>query len=71
MKNNNIKIFVDTDDAFGELDTSHPQYELQKERVEALEYVIRHADETWVSTEKLRKSYETKKIRSYKKYHRR
>lgn len=48
------RLFVDTDDAFSELDTSHPQYELQRARVEALDYVIECADELWVSTERLK-----------------
>ena len=50
-------LFVDTDDAFGELNTSHPQYELQKERVEALSYIIANADEVWFSTKQLQRLY--------------
>lgn len=57
----NTKLFVDTDDAFGELDEHHPQYALQKERVDALNYVMEHADETWFSTEKLRDLYRLKR----------
>lgn len=56
----NSKLFVDTDDAFGELDTNHPQYLLQKERVEALDYVMNHANETWFSTEALRELHNLK-----------
>lgn len=54
---NNIKLFVDTDDAFGELDRGHHQYELQKERVDALDYIIQNANQVWFSTEKLQELY--------------
>lgn len=47
------RLFVDSDDAFGELDKKHPQYELQKERVNALDYVMNNADEVWFSTKEL------------------
>jgi len=58
IKENNTKLFVDTDDAFGELDKGHPQYELQKERVDALNHIIANADEVWFSTEQLQKLYD-------------
>jgi len=51
------RLFVDTDDAFGDLDPTHPQYDLQKQRSEALDYVIGHAEEVWVSTPKLEQNY--------------
>ena len=57
VRENDIKLFVDTDDAFGELDVTHPQYELQKERVDALNYVIENADEVWFSTKQLQNLY--------------
>lgn len=57
VQDNKIKLFVDTDDAFGELDVNHPQYEVQKERVDALNYIIKHADEVWFSTDQLQKLY--------------
>ena len=61
VRTQNMKLFVDTDDAFGELDKTHPQYEEQKERVEALNYIIENADEVWFSTEELKKLYNCKR----------
>jgi hypothetical protein len=58
VQENNIKLFVDTDDAFGELDKNHPQYDFQKERVDALNYIITNTDEVWFSTEQLQKLYD-------------
>lgn len=55
------KLFVDTDDAFGQLDRSHPQFAIQRERVDALNYVMEHADEVWFSTAKLQSLYDVKK----------
>lgn len=63
IKRNNIKLFVDTDDAFGELDEGHPQYKEQKTRVDALNYIIDNADEVWFSTEPLRKLHKVKSAR--------
>lgn len=60
VQKHKIKLFVDTDDAFGELDVNHPQYALQKERVDALNHVIEYADQVWFSTEPLKKLYKVK-----------
>lgn len=57
----NALLFVDTDDAFGELDRNHHQYELQKERVNALDYIINNSDDVWFSTKELQKLYSLKK----------
>lgn len=59
-KHNGARLFVDTDDAFSALDENHPQYHLQKERTDALNYIIENADEVWFSTSKLQSAYETK-----------
>src|SRR5690606_7289642 len=40
LRENNIKLIVDTDDAFTDIDESHPEYFTQKERVETLQYLI-------------------------------
>lgn len=63
VKQNNATLYVDTDDAFSELDHEHPQYELQRERVEALNFVIENAAEVWFSTKSLRSLYAPKKSR--------
>ncbi len=57
VKQKGIKLFVDTDDAFGDLDKNHPQYDLQRDRVEALNLIMQEADEVWFSTEKLQQGY--------------
>lgn len=63
LRRKDIKLFVDTDDAFGNLDKNHPQYSLQKERSDALRYIIENADEVWYSTENLSKIYNTKRFK--------
>ncbi len=57
VKTNKLELFVDTDDAFGELNEEHPQYETQKERVDSLNYIIENADEVWFSTDELKELY--------------
>lgn len=61
IKSNNQKLIIDTDDAFGGLEESHPQYEEQYNRVEALKFLIDMADQVWFSTEDLRNSYDIDK----------
>ncbi|CAN5797917.1 hypothetical protein BH23THE1_BH23THE1_31010 [soil metagenome] len=61
--NNKAKLYVDTDDAFGDLDVHHPQYDLQKQRVKALNKIISKATMVWFSTSSLQKIYKTKKSR--------
>lgn len=60
VREKNIKIFVDTDDAFGSLDKDHPQYREQVDRSESLRYIIEQADESWFSTKELSNLYKTK-----------
>ena len=62
-KANKAKLFVDTDDAFGDLDKNHPQYQEQKERIDALDFIIKNADEVWFSTKELKASYQVKKAK--------
>jgi ubiquinone/menaquinone biosynthesis C-methylase UbiE len=61
IKNKNIKLVVDTDDAFAQLDKSHPQYEFQSHLVEALTYIKEAADRIWVSTAELDSEYLSKR----------
>lgn len=56
-RDNGIKLIADTDDAFTKLDPSHPQYEAQKDHIEASEYVFNSADKVWVSTDYIAKNY--------------
>lgn len=60
VRDNQMKLFVDTDDAFGELDPKHSQYKVQMERVEALNHIIENADQVWFSTKELQKLYSVK-----------
>ncbi len=60
VKERGVQLFVDTDDAFNSINKSHPEYEQYSERVEALNYVIDHADGVWFSTEPLKKVYAKK-----------
>lgn len=56
-KSKNIRIVLDTDDAFTEIDTAHPEYDVQKSRVQAFELIEDAADSIWVSSEKLETRY--------------
>lgn len=53
VRKHELKLCIDTDDAFHEIKPGHPQYELQKDRLEALSYTIENADGIMVSTKKL------------------
>jgi hypothetical protein len=58
IKNRNVKLVIDTDDAFFNLDKSHPNYEELHDRHDALLHLIKNADELWVSTNNLKKYYQ-------------
>ncbi|CAN5643818.1 hypothetical protein BH23PAT2_BH23PAT2_03820 [soil metagenome] len=62
LKKHDIKLVVDSDDAFNSIDASHPEFKLQKERVAALNKIVKSAEEVWLSTSVLAKSY-TKQAR--------
>lgn len=48
-----IPVVLDVDDAFHHMDGDHPEYDLYKERIEALMLVMERAAEIWTSTEPL------------------
>jgi O-antigen biosynthesis protein len=48
-----VSLVVDNDDAFHAIDSSHPEYQAQVERVAALDYLITEADQVWLSVPKL------------------
>ncbi len=52
------KIILDTDDAFHSIDPEHPEYDDHREWLEAFDYTVKHADELWVSTQKLQKYFQ-------------
>lgn len=58
VKNKNIKLIVDTDDAFFSLDKNHPNYYEMHSRHDALLHLIKNANQLWVSTENLKKYYQ-------------
>lgn len=60
LKERHIALVVDTDDAFHDIDRSHPEYDLQKQRTEAFDYLISHASQIWVSTQRLAKHFKKK-----------
>lgn len=57
-KNRGIKLIVDTDDAFFSLDKDHPNYKELHHRHDALMYLIKNANQLWVSTDNLKKYYQ-------------
>lgn len=57
LKNNNIKLVVDIDDAFSLIDKTHSEHSEQGGRNEALNYMAKNADQIWVSTKPLARLY--------------
>lgn len=50
-------LYVDTDDAFGDLPESHPEQEVYREKDEALRWLMQHARRVWFATEALMSMY--------------
>jgi len=57
LKLNGTKLVVDNDDAFSLLDESHAEHSTKDQKHEALEYLLKKADQVWVSTNALAKLY--------------
>lgn len=57
IRQNHIKLVVDIDDAFNVIHKAHPEHSKYSRRSEALNYLLQEADETWISTKTLSKSY--------------
>lgn len=57
VRQKKVKLYIDTDDAFSHLDVSHPQFLLQKERIDALNYLLSEATGVWFSTKFLQSVY--------------
>ncbi len=55
IKNINAKLIIDNDDAFSAIDESHIEHSMQGNSYEALDYLIKNADQIWVSTKQLSK----------------
>jgi len=58
LRANGTKLVVDNDDAFSLLDESHAEHSAKDQKHEALEYLLKKADQVWVSTNALVKLYE-------------
>ncbi|TWG90309.1 glycosyltransferase involved in cell wall biosynthesis [Mesorhizobium sp. J18] len=56
-RKNGVRIFTDNDDAFALMDERHPEYELYKPRIAALDYLLSHAESNWVSTKPMSEAY--------------
>ncbi len=50
------KLIIDTDDAFGDIDEHHPEYDIHSNRMEAKNVLLNNASQIWVSTSALLKS---------------
>lgn len=57
LKKQDIKLIIDNDDAFSLMDDSHAEYTIQGDRHLALEYLIKNADQIWVSTQSLARQH--------------
>lgn len=60
----NVKLILDSDDSFHELDKDHPEHHIHSLRLDAFNTILARADEIWLSTSKLAQSYKdySKKI---------
>ncbi len=54
------KLVIDTDDAFGMIDASHPEFSRHSGRMEAKNFLLIQASQIWVSTNILLKSLDPK-----------
>ncbi|WP_176038744.1 glycosyltransferase [Brucella tritici] len=52
-----IKLITDVDDGFIHISQSHPEYETYRQRNDALNLLISHADDNWYSTKHLLEQY--------------
>lgn len=57
LRASNTSLVVDTDDAFSAIDASHPEHGIHSSRLEALNYILNKADQVWVSSPLLAKTY--------------
>ncbi|MFZ2125762.1 MAG: hypothetical protein WA087_04225 [Candidatus Saccharimonadales bacterium] len=58
IKKRNAKLIIDNDDAFSLIDDTHSEYSIQGDRHKALEYLVKNADQVWVSTQVLAKQHQ-------------
>lgn len=49
LRNANVRLIVDSDDAFNFIQQHHPEYQAQLQRVAALNYLTAEADQIWLS----------------------
>jgi hypothetical protein len=49
IKKNNSSLITDTDDAFSEIPSSHPEYKAQRKMLAAKEFLLSKADQVWLS----------------------
>lgn len=63
-KKNHNKVVVDIDDSFHLIDESHPEWDVYKHKIDALNYTIAHSDLITVTTNPLKDGYKdiTKKV---------
>ncbi|HTE22522.1 MAG TPA: hypothetical protein VK674_05785 [Candidatus Limnocylindria bacterium] len=57
LKQNNTALVVDSDDGFHALDKTHPEHDVHQERLAALNFLLKSADQIWLSTKELAKTY--------------
>ena len=58
LKQNNIKLVFDSDDAFGEISEQHNEYNLYQQKGQVVKYLASNAEAVWLSTKKLSDTYE-------------
>lgn len=51
LKQSNIKLVVDSDDGFHSIDSTHPEHDELRSRINAFDYLLEQANEVWFSTQ--------------------
>lgn len=60
LSSNNVPLILDTDDALFALEKNHPDYKNSLAKYKAYSLLLEHAKQLWVSTDELKKHYQSK-----------
>jgi hypothetical protein len=58
LKKNGTILIIDSDDAFHDIDDGHNEYKHHFKKLESFNFLLKHADEIWLSTPQLKKIYD-------------
>ena len=57
IRERNIPLILDNDDAFHDIDKTHPEHSLHAEKLAAMNHIVRAANQIWLSVPALKPSY--------------